>query len=84
MEHLNPREKRILTMRRLAETPLTLEELSQEFGVSRERVRQIEVPRLREDPEGDAHGGYRGRARDGGGPIVRRRPSIRRWRACSG
>ena len=43
MEHLNPREKRILTMRRLAETPLTLEELSQEFGVSRERVRQIEV-----------------------------------------
>ena len=43
MEHLNPREKRILTMRRLAEKPLTLEELSQEFGVSRERVRQIEV-----------------------------------------
>ena len=43
MEHLNPREKRILTMRRLAETPLTLEELSREFGVSRERVRQIEV-----------------------------------------
>ena len=43
MDHLNPREKRILTMRRLAETPLTLEELSQEFGVSRERVRQIEV-----------------------------------------
>ena len=43
MEHLNPREKRILSMRRLAETPLTLEELSQEFGVSRERVRQIEV-----------------------------------------
>ena len=43
MDRLNPREKRILTMRRLAETPLTLEELSQEFGVSRERVRQIEV-----------------------------------------
>ena len=43
MERLNPREKRILSMRRLAETPLTLEELSQEFGVSRERVRQIEV-----------------------------------------
>ena len=43
MEHLNAREKRILTMRRLAEAPLTLEELSQEFGVSRERVRQIEV-----------------------------------------
>ena len=43
MEHLNPREKRILTMRRLSETPLTLEDLSQEFGVSRERVRQIEV-----------------------------------------
>jgi RNA polymerase sigma-32 factor len=43
LEHLNPREKRILTMRRLAEAPLTLEELSQEFDVSRERVRQIEV-----------------------------------------
>ncbi|MFY8113824.1 MAG: sigma-70 family RNA polymerase sigma factor, partial [Rhabdaerophilum sp.] len=40
---LNPRERRIFEARRLAEDPLTLEELSEEFGVSRERVRQIEA-----------------------------------------
>ncbi len=40
---LNDREKRIFTARRLEEDPLTLEQLSEEFGVSRERVRQIEV-----------------------------------------
>ncbi len=40
---LNEREKRIFTARRLSENPLTLEELSSEFGVSRERIRQIEV-----------------------------------------
>ena len=43
MEGLNEREKRILTERRLIEEPRTLEDLSAEFGVSRERVRQIEV-----------------------------------------
>jgi RNA polymerase sigma-32 factor len=43
MESLSDREKHILTERRLIEDPRTLEELSQEFGVSRERVRQIEV-----------------------------------------
>ena len=43
MEVLNERERRIFTARRLSEDPLTLEELSQEFDVSRERVRQIEV-----------------------------------------
>ena len=40
---LNPRERRIFEARRLAEDPITLEDLSSEFGVSRERVRQIEV-----------------------------------------
>jgi RNA polymerase sigma-32 factor len=40
---LNPRERRIFEARRLADDPVTLEELSVEFGVSRERVRQIEV-----------------------------------------
>jgi len=40
---LNPRERRIFEARRLADEPMTLEELSAEFGVSRERVRQIEV-----------------------------------------
>jgi RNA polymerase sigma-32 factor len=40
---LNERERRIFEARRLAEDPITLEELSTEFGVSRERVRQIEV-----------------------------------------
>ena len=40
---LNDREKRIFVARRLSDNPLTLEELSSEFGVSRERIRQIEV-----------------------------------------
>jgi RNA polymerase sigma-32 factor len=40
---LNDREKRIFEARRLAEEPATLEDLSEEFGVSRERIRQIEV-----------------------------------------
>jgi RNA polymerase sigma-32 factor len=43
METLNSREAHILTERRLVEEPKTLEELSQVHGVSRERVRQIEV-----------------------------------------
>jgi RNA polymerase sigma-32 factor len=40
---LNDRERRIFQARRLADEPITLEELASEFGVSRERVRQIEV-----------------------------------------
>jgi RNA polymerase sigma-32 factor len=40
---LNERERRIFEARRLADNPVTLEELAEEFGVSRERVRQIEV-----------------------------------------
>ena len=40
---LNPRERRIFEARRLADDPITLEALSDEFGISRERVRQIEV-----------------------------------------
>jgi RNA polymerase sigma-32 factor len=40
---LNERERRIFEARRLSEEPMTLEELSSEFGISRERVRQIEV-----------------------------------------
>src|SRR6202011_4479023 len=40
---LNDRERRIFEARRLAEDPITLEELADEFGVSRERGRQIEV-----------------------------------------
>ncbi len=43
MQALNERERHILTERRLAEEPKTLEELSQEYDISRERVRQIEV-----------------------------------------
>ncbi len=43
MEHLNEREQHILTQRRLVDDPQTLEDLSQQYGVSRERVRQIEV-----------------------------------------
>ena len=40
---LNPRERRIFEARRLAEDPITLAELGEEFGVSGERVRQIDV-----------------------------------------
>ena len=43
MSGLNDRERRIFEARRLAEDPITLEDLSTEFGVSRERIRQIEV-----------------------------------------
>ena len=43
LEHLKLREKDIIIKRRLIDTPKTLEELSQEYKVSRERVRQIET-----------------------------------------
>lgn len=43
LDVLNERERRIFEARRLSEDPITLEDLSGEFGVSRERVRQIEV-----------------------------------------
>lgn len=43
LETLNDRERHILVERRLREDPLTLEQLSKQFGISRERVRQIEV-----------------------------------------
>jgi RNA polymerase sigma-32 factor len=43
---LNDRERRIFETRRLAEDPITLAELAEEFSVSRERVRQIEVSAL--------------------------------------
>ena len=43
MSALNDREKDVLIKRRLSETPVTLEELSESYGVSRERIRQIEV-----------------------------------------
>ena len=43
MAVLNDREKDVLMQRRLAEDPVTLEDLSTSYGVSRERIRQIEV-----------------------------------------
>lgn len=43
MKGLSKRERHILAERRLRDEPLTLEDLSQQFGISRERVRQIEV-----------------------------------------
>ncbi|MGI9521504.1 MAG: RNA polymerase sigma factor RpoH [Hyphomicrobiaceae bacterium] len=63
MEGLNERERRIFEARRLSEEPMTLEELSAEFGVSRERIRQIEVrafekvqKAVRQSAKGDAIG----------------------------
>jgi RNA polymerase sigma-32 factor len=43
MTQLNDRERHIITERRLKDDPTTLEDLSQQYGISRERVRQIEV-----------------------------------------
>jgi RNA polymerase sigma-32 factor len=43
MEKLNPREQYIIQKRRLSESAATLEELGSEFGISRERVRQVEA-----------------------------------------
>ena len=43
MSELNEREKAIFQARRLRDDPATLEELAQEYNVSRERIRQIEV-----------------------------------------
>ena len=43
MKDLTDREKHIITERRLKDNPTTLEDLAGEYGVSRERVRQIEV-----------------------------------------
>ena len=43
MTNLNDRERHILTERRLRDNPTTLEDLSQQYGISRERVHQIEV-----------------------------------------
>ncbi|NBB99192.1 MAG: RNA polymerase sigma factor RpoH [Alphaproteobacteria bacterium] len=43
MDALNDRERDVLTQRRLSEDPVTLEDLSQRYDVSRERIRQIEV-----------------------------------------
>jgi RNA polymerase sigma-32 factor len=43
MTHLNDRKRQISTERRLLENPTTLEDLSQQYGISRERMRQIEV-----------------------------------------
>ena len=43
MKQLNERERHILIERRLKDEPTTLEDLSQQYGISRERVRQIEV-----------------------------------------
>jgi RNA polymerase sigma-32 factor len=68
MSTLNDRERRIFEARRLAEEPATLEDLSEEFGVSRERIRQIEVRAFekvqaavqksaRKEEGGDAHVG---------------------------
>jgi RNA polymerase sigma-32 factor len=52
---LNARERRIFESRRLADDPITLEKLAGEFGVSRERVRQIEVRAFEKVKKGVRH-----------------------------
>ena len=56
LEGLNERERRVFEARRLSEDPLTLEQLSTEFGVSRERIRQIEVRAFEKGAEGRPEG----------------------------
>ncbi len=63
---LNDRERRIFEARRLADEPITLEELAEEFGVSRERVRQIEVRAFREGAEGGEEPNHRHGKSDSG------------------
>jgi len=43
LEELPERERHIFTERRLKEDPVTLEQLGEEYGISRERIRQLEV-----------------------------------------
>ena len=47
MQILNDREKQIIKARRLSEEPVTLEELSKKYKISRERIRQIETKLLK-------------------------------------
>jgi RNA polymerase sigma-32 factor len=61
LTNLNQRERHILTQRRLLDNPVTLEDLSQQYGISRERVRQIEVrafEKLQKSIVGAARGQY--------------------------
>jgi RNA polymerase sigma-32 factor len=55
MADLNDREKAIFQARRLQDTPATLEELAQEYNVSRERIRQIEVRAFEKVQEAVTH-----------------------------
>jgi RNA polymerase sigma-32 factor len=55
MGDLNEREKAIFQARRLRESPATLEELAQEYNVSRERIRQIEVRAFEKVQEAVTH-----------------------------
>ena len=48
MEVLNDREKDILTQRKLKDDPTTLEDLSKQYDVSRERIRQLEARALKQ------------------------------------
>lgn len=47
LAHLNPRELKIIKLRRIKDPPVTLEKISKHLGISRERVRQIEAHALR-------------------------------------
>jgi RNA polymerase sigma-32 factor len=77
---LNARERRIFEARRLADEPITLEELSDEFGVSRERVRQIEVRALEKVQKAvkSRVAGNEIRPRRGA-RLTKLRPNFRNW-----
>lgn len=62
MKTLNERERHILTERRLKDEPTTLEDLSSQYGISRERVRQIEVRAFEKLQKSMANMEARGRA----------------------
>jgi hypothetical protein len=81
---LNDRERRIFETRRLSEDPITLAELAEEFSVSRERVRQIEVRAFEKVQNAVKHRVARHGER-GDSAIARRgeEPWPIPWRICS-
>ncbi len=73
MKALNERERHILTERRLKDEPATLEDLSKEYDISRERVRQIEVRAFEKLQRAIREAAKQRRV--GGGPVKEKEPA---------